>query len=129
MKMRNNKTTDLQGTNLKGLWCYALGWISGIFFLITAGGNKYVRFHAVQSTIFFGLLTLVGIISLRMGDYGWVLGLFVALTAVVIWKWLMWEAYTGEMVKLPLIGSVAARWANIDSPPKLGSLMPVRIQK
>jgi len=129
MKTTNNTINDVQRSNIKGLWCYALGWISGIFFLITAGDNKYVRFHAVQSTIFFGLLTLLGIISLRIGESGWVLGLFVGLTAIIIWKWLMWEAYTGQMVKLPWIGSVAGRWANIVSTSKLGSLTPVRIQK
>jgi uncharacterized membrane protein len=129
MKLINNTLNDLQSSNLKGLWSYALGWISGIFFLFTAWENKYIRFHAVQSTIFFGLLTLFGILSLNIGDYGWIPGLLVVLLAIIMWKWLMWEAYSGDMVKLPLIGRVAGRLSDIESKEKIGSLRPLRIEK
>ena len=129
MKIINKKMNTLKSSNLKGLWCYALGWISGIFFLITAWENKYVRFHALQSTLLFGFMTLAGIISMNIANNGWILGLFLAMLSLVLWKWLMWEAYSGETVKLPLIGQLAGRLANVDSMGKLASPMAARIQK
>jgi uncharacterized membrane protein len=129
MKILNKKINSLKRSNLKGLWCYALGWISGIFFLITAWENKFIRFHAIQSTLLFGFMTLVGIISMNIANNGWILGLFIAMLSLVLWKWLMWEAYSGEMVRLPLIGQLAGRLANMVSMEKLASPMAVRLQK
>ncbi len=122
---------SLQGmqSNVSAFWCYALGWISGIFFLLTAWDNKYVRFHAVQSTLFFGLMALFGILSLYIGDYGWLLGLLVMLVTVVMWKWLMWEAYHGETYKLAIIGKIAGHLANMEPTGKMPSPSAVKLQK
>jgi uncharacterized membrane protein len=129
MQVINRKINNLKRSNLKGLWCYALGWISGVFFLLTAWDNKFVRFHALQSTILFGLMTIVGIISLNMGPSGWILDLFLVMMFIVLWKWLMWEAHSGQIVKLPLIGNIAARLADVGSAEKATSQMAVRFQK
>ncbi len=129
MKIIQKKITDLSLSNRKALWSYALWWISGIFFLITAWDNKYVRFHAIQSTIFFGLMTLLGILSLNIGDYGWALGIFIMLVAIVMWKWLMWEAYHGETYKLAVIGKIAGRLANMEPAGNVDSSMPLSLPK
>ena len=33
---------------------YGLGWITGLAFLLAERENRFVRFHAMQSTIVFG---------------------------------------------------------------------------
>ena len=50
--------------NVAGLLCYVLGWVTGlIFFFIDK--RPFVRFHAAQSIVVFGGLTIVRI-ALRM---------------------------------------------------------------
>ena len=52
-------TTGLE-PNVAGLLCYLGGWITGIVFLVIEQKNKFVRFHALQSIVTFGALTIVG---------------------------------------------------------------------
>ena len=42
--------------------CYALGWISGLIILLVEKENDTVRYHAAQSVIVFGSITLLNII-------------------------------------------------------------------
>ena len=56
------KTSTGLDENVAGLLCYVLGWISGIVFLLIEPENKFVRFHAIQSIIVFGILNVAGII-------------------------------------------------------------------
>lgn len=48
--------------NIAGLLCYILGWISGIIFFLIESENKFVRFHAMQSIVTFGGLTVLQIL-------------------------------------------------------------------
>jgi len=45
--------------NVEALLTYVLGWITGIVFLILEKNSKFVRFHAMQSTITFLGLTIL----------------------------------------------------------------------
>ena len=56
------KTSIGLNENVAGLLCYVLGWISGLVFLLIESENKFVRFHALQSIIVFGALTVIQII-------------------------------------------------------------------
>ena len=38
---------------------YVLGWITGLIFFLSEKQNKFVRFHAMQSIITFGSLTVL----------------------------------------------------------------------
>ncbi len=50
--------------NVASALCYALGWITGIVFLVLApyNQNRTVRFHAWQSIFFFGAATILSIV-------------------------------------------------------------------
>ena len=71
--------------------------------------NKLVRFHALQSIIVFGVLTLVST------PLGWIPifgGFFVAVLGIlgfVLWIVLMVKAYQGEKYKIPLAGDFAEK--------------------
>lgn len=94
--------------NVASLLCYLGGWITGLIFYLLEKENKVVRFHAMQSLITFGGLTIVsfilgfipiiGIITIPL----WILG-------VVLWIVLMVKAYQGEYFKLPVVGDIAEK--------------------
>jgi uncharacterized membrane protein len=42
--------------------CYALGWITGLIFLLVEQRNGTVRRHAMQSLIVFGGLSILGFV-------------------------------------------------------------------
>ena len=56
------KTSTGLDENIAGLLCYVLGWISGLVFILIEKENKFVRFHAIQSIIVFGAITVASFI-------------------------------------------------------------------
>jgi uncharacterized membrane protein len=90
--------------NAAGLMCYLLGWLTGIIFLVLEPDNQFVRFHAIQSIIVFGVLSvLIWIFSLFI----WGFSLFLALFGIFLWVILMIKAYHGERFRLPIAGDIA----------------------
>lgn len=101
------KQTTAQNQNLMGAVAYLLGFITGIVLLIVEKENKFVRFHAMQSTIVFGglfvisfVLGLVPVLGALVDSLLWIVGL-------ILWIVLMYKAYQGELYKLPYIGKIA----------------------
>src|ERR1700756_2858422 len=60
MTMAPAGTTGLQ-ENVAGLLCYLLGWLTGIIFLLI-DKRPFVRFHAAQSIVVFGVLFIIRMI-------------------------------------------------------------------
>ena len=102
-------STGLQ-ENVAGLLCYVLGWITGLVFILIERENKFVRFHAMQSIIVFGVLNIIGIVFGWIPWLGWVIGSLVGLFGFVLWIVLMVKAYQGVMYKLPVAGDLAEKW-------------------
>ena len=48
--------------NVAALLSYLLGWVTGLIFFLIEKDNKFVRFHAMQSIIVFGALTVFNIV-------------------------------------------------------------------
>ena len=99
-------STGLQ-PNIAGLLCYVGGWISGIIFLVLEQKNRWVRFHAVQSIVVFGTLTVAGIFFGWIPVVGGVFFWFISITGFILWVILMIKAYNGERYKLPVAGDIA----------------------
>ena len=60
--------------NVAGLLCYVLGWVTGIIFLLI-DKRPFVRFHAAQSIVVFGGLTIIRIALIFMhGILGGIIG-------------------------------------------------------
>ncbi len=91
----------------KGALAYLLGFLSGIFFILTEKKSSFVRFHAWQSTIVFGLFFVADIILGFLPIFGFFLVNILGLTAFVLWLFLMWKAYQGEQYHLPYVGAWA----------------------
>lgn len=95
--------------NVAGALAYFLGFITGIFFLLTEKG-RFVRFHAMQSTILSGGLVILSLVLgiIPIVNVVWfALSPFVTVAAFVLWLYLMYQAYQGKMYKLPWIGDIS----------------------
>ncbi len=82
---------------------YVLGWVTGIIFLIVEK-DPFVRFHAAQSVVTFGILTIIVVIPFLwfFVPIAWIVGF-------VLWLVLIYKAYQGEEFKLPWIGNLAKK--------------------
>ncbi len=95
--------------NVAGLLCYLAGWITGLIFFLIEKENRFVRFHAMQSIITFGGLTVLFTVLGFIPVIGWMLFPIVGLVQLVLWILLMVKAYQGERFKLPVIGDMAEK--------------------
>jgi len=110
MEVKNlGKTSTGIQANVAGLLCYVLGVITGIIFLVTEKENKFVRFHAMQSTITFAILFVVSIVINFIPIIGVVLGALIGLVSLIVWIVLMVKAFQGQTFKLPVVGDIAEK--------------------
>ena len=93
--------------NLAAALSYLGGVLSGIVFLILEKQNRYVRFHAMQSTITFLLVHVFDLMLMGLGVIGWMLNVPFILSVVVLWAFLMFKAMNGVQYKLPYVGDWA----------------------
>jgi uncharacterized membrane protein len=136
-KLRAGSTTDTTGErstegggnpektvlglerNIAGAFSYSLTFVSGLVFYLLSD-DEFVRFHAAQSTIVFGVLfTLNLVVSFLQGVVALVpeagptltvvfgaLSGGLSLLAFGLWILLMIKAYQGERFQVPFVESV-----------------------
>jgi len=95
-----------------GLLCYLFGWVGGLVFLVLERDNRFVRFHAIQSILFFGTLSILSGIFNYFPYALFGLGGVVGLIGFIGWIVLMVAAHRGRYYKLPLFGDFADRLTN-----------------
>ncbi|MFH1622410.1 MAG: DUF4870 domain-containing protein [Candidatus Omnitrophota bacterium] len=103
------KTSIGLQANIAGLLCYLVGFISGLIFLILEKENKFVKFHAIQSVVFFGAIWLVSFVLMFIPVLGWIALLLLSVLSFVFWVVLMVKAYQGECFKVPIVGDFAEK--------------------
>ena len=98
-------------TPAAGWLSYLGGWITGLIFLLLKRENRFVRFHAMQSLIFFGT---IGIVTTVFSHIPLLSSLSAGLLFVsfICWIVLMVKAARGRYYKLPIVGDYAEKWAN-----------------
>lgn len=107
---------------LSALLCYTAWWVSGLIFLFIEQQHRTVRFHAAQSLVLFGglsvVIALLSVFSVAMlmvsgGAFQFArLVLYgVWILAVGIWLLLMYRTYRGETWRVPVAGTLAAKLA------------------
>lgn len=106
---------------------YLLLFITGLLIYFNERNNRYVRFHAMQSILLTGVITVFGVVasilSALCSDIAarthlqvfQVLGIGIAVLAwlviLCVWLGIMIAAWTGHDVHLPLVGAYAERYA------------------
>ena len=103
--------------NVASALCYLAGFITGIIFLVLEPYNrdKTIRFHAFHS-IFLSIAWFVFwfAINLFFGivHFGFLmLTPLIGLAWIVLWLYMMFAAYQGRKVVLPVIGPLAEQQA------------------
>jgi uncharacterized membrane protein len=106
--------------NIEAGLSYVLTWVTGLIFFFMEKQNRFVRFHAMQSILFFGGLTVLRIILSVIDSFGVpFLGFFTGLVwlaigiiGVVGYIVLLINAFQGKYFKLPIVGDYAEKYAN-----------------
>ena len=114
MRMVNLAHGDLAvcGTYLATTVMAAFGVPLWIAMLIMERENRYVRFHAFQSTIVFGALCVVWVLGTAIPIFGWIVSfLIIPPVSVLVWLLMLFKAYQGERYKLPVAGDIAEQRA------------------
>lgn len=95
--------------NTESALAYVLAFVSGIFFLLMEDENRTVRFHALQSTLLFFVLVIV-IVILSVTPFLILFVPVVQLIGILLWLLLIIRTYQGQMLRLPVVGTVAASY-------------------
>lgn len=106
-----DKTSTGIKENIASLLCYLGLWVTGIIFLLLEPKNKTIRFHAFQSIIVFGAITILWVVF----SFAWILWWLywiIEVLAFILWIILMVRAYQGQKWKAPIAGDLAETWAN-----------------
>ena len=121
-------TTSLQ-PNIAHFLCYVALWVTGIIFLIIEKKDRATHFHAWQSIITFGGISIITMLMSLMfamvGAVHWLsvswfllsaLSTIVYVGTVVLWIVLMVKAFQGDDYQLPVVGAIAHNLAYKDLP-------------
>ena len=120
--MMHRMTTLGLDERLERVLAYLLFWVSGLLLLLFEK-NRNVRWHAAQSLVTFGTLSLLMfVVTMLRGMLAWVpflstltnFGLDLLLnilwwTWIILWVWLMAMAWTRPDYRLPFISQWVQR--------------------
>ena len=106
--MEGKSSTGLD-ENLAGLLCYLLTWITGLVFFLIEKESKFVKFHALQSLLFFGGIFVANIVLGMIPFIGWLIGLLLVIAGIVFWIIGMEKAFNNEKYKFPIVGDIAEK--------------------
>lgn len=113
-------TTGGMSDNVAGLLAYVT-IIPAIIFLVIEPYNKnrFIRFHSFQNIFFhvawFALWMILAFLG-HIPVLGWatiLLWPLIGLGGLILWIVLVLKAYQGQMFKLPFIGDMAEKQANV----------------
>ena len=107
---------------LSAMLCYAGWWVTGLVFLFAERRHSEVRFHAAQSLIVFGTLSvalfLCGgasavafFVALPTFQMLQALGNAIWLAAVLLWLFLLVKTWRGETWRVPIAADLATKIA------------------
>jgi len=101
--------------NYAGALAYLLGPFTGFIFYIGEGAagtnNKFVKFHALQSIIFFMAAAVIRFVLGLVSFFGIIAGLF-DIILLGAGLYLMLSAYSGKEFRVPIIGDACWEQAN-----------------
>jgi uncharacterized membrane protein len=121
--MMNRMTSLGLDVRVERVLAYAFGWVSGII-LFFFEKNRNVRWHAAQSMVTFGSLSILMLVVSMLRGYlawipiiGWIatagLGLLLSILGWVfgiLWVWLIIMAIVREDYRLPIVGDWIRYW-------------------
>ena len=108
---------------LASVLCYAGWWVTGLVFLFAERRDATVRFHAAQSLIVFGVLSvalfLCGgasavafVVAAQTFQMLQAIGNALWFGAVLLWLFLLVKTWRGETWRVPVAGDLAFKIAS-----------------
>ena len=119
--MGNTSDTSMGLTeNIAVMVSYGFWWISGLIVFFTEKKNRLVRFHAMQSFLAFGGVSILLLVLNQLNSatlYGLDLLFSLAINLVwllagALWLFLLFNAWQGRYYKLPFVGDYAEKLTN-----------------
>lgn len=98
-----------QEPRLAAVLAYLLWIVGGMLLLTIERESRFVRFHALQSILYSGLVA--GALTAAMLAGLWALSAALGIVAVGVWLWLIYRAARGDWYQLPALGWLAERSA------------------
>lgn len=92
--------------NTSAALSYLLGFITGIYFFLTSK-DKFVRFHALQSIITSVGFMVLNVLLNSLGLYN--LTNLIGLAELVLFIYMIVQAYQGKKFMLPVVGDIAEK--------------------
>lgn len=111
----DKKTVFGLDENLAGALAYAGMFITGIVVFVAERENKFVRFCALQSFIFFAVWTAILIVVSPLNMIpiiGGILPWLISTIGIITWVYLAVTAFLGKTVKIPILGDVV--WEQVN---------------
>ncbi|MDP3013829.1 MAG: DUF4870 domain-containing protein [Candidatus Subteraquimicrobiales bacterium] len=109
--MEQKSSSTGLSSNVAGLLCYFLGWVTGLIFILIEKEDDFVRFHAMQSIITFVILNVLSFVASFVPVIGLIISLILWPVSLALWIILMVKAYQGEKFKLPIAGDLAEQYS------------------
>lgn len=81
---------------------YFFPFVGGLVFLALERENRFVRFHAAQSIVFWIFCIPLGVLSLIP-----IIGVLFSLLVIAVWVLLMYQAWRERMFELPYLADIA----------------------
>jgi uncharacterized membrane protein len=110
--------------NIAGALAYSLGIITGVLFLVLEPyrRDRFVRFHAMQSILYFVAAVAFNIlwsimVGILMSISGWIafvsfpIRMLISLGLFGLWLFLMFQAYNQREFSIPILGAIAKKQA------------------
>jgi uncharacterized membrane protein len=87
---------------------------AAVLFLPAYRSNRFVRFHAWQSSLLWGVFFVLTIAAVFLSNVAaavafLLFGILASLAMFFLWMVLTFKAWEGERFELPLFGDLAAR--------------------
>ena len=95
--------------NIVALIAYLFGWVSGLIIFLLEKESRFVSFHALQSLAFFGVMSLILGVLVRIPVVGLAFAIVGGILSFSFWIIGMINAYRGELYRFPIVGDFAAR--------------------
>ena len=98
---------------------YLFWWLGGLVFFVIERKNRFVRFHAAQSIIFFGgvsvllealhLISLIPLLGFLLSIPLSFAGTIITVIAILTWLFMMFQMYRGRNFRIPIVSEYADR--------------------
>lgn len=106
---------------LEAVLSYLFVFLGGIFFFLFERRNRFVRYSAAQSFLFFvpafiiyeilkliaGFLGLIPLLGLLLGPLFGIIATVFGIAIGLVWLYLMIQAFRGKTVRLPFFSNLA----------------------